>query len=54
MLLTLLSPQSAPPVVAVRFWLRVAGVWKETTVYIKIDSVWKAATPSIKVSGVWK
>ena len=54
MLLTLLSPQSAPPVVSVKFWIKVAGTWKETTPHLKVSGVWKVATPAIKVSGVWK
>jgi len=55
MLLTLLSPQGAPPpVVSVKIWLKVAGVWKETTPHLKVSGVWKVATPAIKVGGVWK
>jgi len=37
-----------------KIWLKVSGVWKETTPYIKISGVWKLATPYIKVLGVWK
>jgi hypothetical protein len=55
MLLTLLSQQGAPPpVVAVRVWLKVAGIWKETTVYLKVSGVWKTTTPAIKISGTWR
>jgi hypothetical protein len=55
MLLTLLSPQGAPPpVAAVKVWLKVAGVWKETTVHLKVSGTWKIATPAIKIGGVWK
>jgi hypothetical protein len=54
MLLTLLSPQGAPPAPSTKFWLRVGGVWKETTVYIRVGGVWKVATPGIKVAGTWR
>jgi len=55
MLLLLLSPQGAPPPVdPVKAWLRVAGTWKETTVYTRIAGLWKTATPSIKVAGTWR
>jgi hypothetical protein len=35
-------------------WIKIAGVWKQATVYIKVAGVWKTATPAIKVSGIWK
>lgn len=54
MLLTLLAPQGPPPAPATKFWLRVGGVWKETTVYIRVGGVWKTAAPAIKISGTWK
>jgi hypothetical protein len=54
MLLTLLSFKGTPPVVAVRVWLKVAGIWKETTVYLKVSGVWKTTTPAIKISGTWR
>lgn len=54
MLLTLLSPQGPPPVVSVKFWIKVSGIWKEAIAHIKVAGVWKVATPSIKVAGVWK
>jgi len=53
MFLTILSPQGPPPTGSI-IWLNVAGVWKQTTVYIKDSGTWKVATPYIKVSGVWK
>jgi hypothetical protein len=37
-----------------KIWIKISGVWKETTPYIKISGVWKLATPYIKVLGVWK
>ena len=54
MLLTLLAPQGAPPVSSTKFWLRVGGVWKETTIYIRIGGVWKVATPVTKIAGTWR
>lgn len=54
-LLTLLSQQGAPPPAPpVKVWLRVGGVWKETTVHLKVAGVWKVSTANIKVAGVWK
>jgi hypothetical protein len=35
-------------------WLKVDGVWKETTPFIKISGVWKQATPFIKIGGIWR
>jgi hypothetical protein len=46
-LLRMLSPST-------KLWLRVGGVWKETTVYIRVGGVWKTATPAIKAAGVWE
>jgi hypothetical protein len=37
-----------------KIWIKVSGVWKESTPYLKVSSVWKAIIPYIKVSGVWK
>ena len=53
MLLTLLSPQETPAS-STKFWIRVGGVWKETTVYIRVDGVWKIASPAINVTGTWR
>lgn len=51
-------PLSNPPEtqsgIFTKVWLKVSGVWKETTVYIKISGVWKTATTYLKVSGIWK
>ena len=35
-------------------WLKVSGVWKQTTPFIKISGVWKEATPFIKIGGSWR
>jgi hypothetical protein len=35
-------------------WLKVLGVWKQTTPFIKVSGVWKQATPFIKINGTWK
>jgi hypothetical protein len=43
-----------PPVASSKFWIKVAGVWKEAIVHIKVAGVWKTATVHIKVAGVWK
>ena len=53
MLLTLLSP-SGTPAPSTKFWLRVGGVWKETTVFIRVGGVWKVTTPAINVTGTWR
>lgn len=53
MLLTLLSNQGAAPINTI-VWLKVSGVWKQTTVYLKVTGTWKNTTPYIKVSGNWK
>jgi hypothetical protein len=37
-----------------KIWIKVSGVWKETTPYLKVSGVWKTITPYIKVLGVWK
>jgi hypothetical protein len=37
-----------------KIWIKISGVWKESTPYLKVSGVWKAITPYIKVSGVWK
>lgn len=52
MLTTLLRGGAAPPA-AKKFWIKVAGVWKEATVHIRIAGVWKVATPFIRASGTW-
>ncbi len=43
---------SAPP--TSKCWLKVGGVWKQTTVWLKVSGVWKTCTPFVKVSGTWK
>jgi hypothetical protein len=53
MLLTLLSNQGAAPINTV-VWLKVAGVWKQSTAFLKVTGTWKTTTPYIKVSGTWK
>jgi hypothetical protein len=40
--------------VANQFWLKVAGVWKETTTYIRVSGTWRIATPKIKILGTWR
>jgi hypothetical protein len=45
---------AAPSLANTIAWLKVAGTWKQATVYIKVAGVWKTATPNIKVAGVWK
>ena len=35
-------------------WLKVSGVWKQTTPYIKVGGIWKEATPYIKIGGTWR
>ena len=52
--MSLLVFYRAPATTGSKLWLRVAGVWKETTPYIRVAGVWKLATPFIKVSGTWK
>ena len=55
MLLTLLSNQgSPPPPISTIIWLKVAGVWKQSTAFLKVTGTWKTTTPYIKVSGNWK
>ncbi len=34
--------------------VRVAGVWKNTLMYVRVSGVWKIVIPYIKVGGVWK
>lgn len=34
--------------------VKVAGVWKNTILYVKVAGVWKIAIPYVKVAGVWK
>ena len=43
-----------PPSTNTIAWLKVAGTWKQATVFIKVAGVWKQAEPKIKISGVWK
>lgn len=50
-------PISNPPEsssIFTKVWLKVSGVWKETSVFIKNSGVWKSATTYIKISGDWK
>jgi hypothetical protein len=35
-------------------WIKVGGIWKQTTVWIKESGVWKTATPYVKVLGQWE
>jgi hypothetical protein len=35
-------------------WIKISGVWKQTTPFIKVSGVWKQATPYIKNGGIWK
>jgi hypothetical protein len=37
-----------------KIWIKISGVWKQSTPYLKVSGVWKTITPYIKVSGVWK
>jgi hypothetical protein len=53
MLLTLLQSSGSPPANTIA-WLKVAGTWKQATVFIKVAGVWKQAEPKIKISGVWR
>lgn len=39
---------------ASKLWIKVAGVWKETTTWIKISGVWKEATVWYNDGGTWK
>jgi hypothetical protein len=43
-----------PPGAGAIAWIKVAGVWKQTTVWIKESGVWKTATPYVKVLGQWE
>lgn len=43
-----------PPAGGTKLWLKVSGVWKESTVWIKVSGVWKTATPFFKESSIWK
>lgn len=45
---------SAAAAAAVTVWLKVGGLWKQTTPFIKVSGTWKQATPNIKVAGIWK
>jgi len=53
MFLTLLQSSGAPPTPTI-VWIKVAGVWKQATVFLNVSGTWKTATPKIKVSGIWK
>lgn len=52
------TPISDPPEIEsgifTKIWLKVSGVWKETTVYIKNSGIWKTATPYINITNIWK
>jgi hypothetical protein len=37
-----------------KFWLKVAGTWKEAITWIKVLGVWKQADPKIKIAGIWR
>jgi|LakMenEpi03Aug12_release.lakeMendotaPanAssembly.Ray.scaffolds.fasta_scaffold5891164_1 hypothetical protein len=58
MLLTLLSPQAAPPTPqagGVTFlWIKDNGTWRRTTVYFNKMGTYAYSRPYIKVSGTWK
>jgi hypothetical protein len=43
-----------PPPVSTIVWLKVAGVWKQSTAFIKVAGTWETSTPFIKVTGTWK
>jgi hypothetical protein len=52
-------PISNPPEIEsggifTKVWLKVSGVWKETTVYIKNSGIWKTATTYINITNIWK
>jgi hypothetical protein len=50
----LLLQSSGSPAPTTKFWLRVGGVWVETTPYIRIGGTWRVATPGINVTGTWR
>jgi hypothetical protein len=54
MSLLLFYKTSTGPSSPSKLWIRVSGVWKETTTHIKVAGTWKVATVFIKDSGVWK
>lgn len=37
-----------------KFWIKVAGVWKDAVTWIKVVGVWKQADPKIEIAGIWK
>lgn len=53
MFLTLLQSSGAPPTNTI-VWIRIAGVWKQATVFINAGGTWKTATPKLNVTGTWK
>jgi|694.fasta_scaffold03361_6 hypothetical protein len=53
MFLTLLQNSGAPPTPVV-VWIKVAGTWKQATMFVKVSGTWKTTTPKLNVSGIWK
>jgi hypothetical protein len=45
---------ASAPTPSNKFWLKVAGTWREAITWIKISGIWKQATPKIKIAGIWK
>lgn len=42
------------PEVLEKFWIRVAGTWRQAAAFIRVSGVWKSATAFIRVASVWK
>jgi hypothetical protein len=36
------------------FFVKVAGVWKQSLAWIKVAGVWKIAFPKINKNNIWK
>lgn len=53
MLLTLLRGPATPPTNTI-VWLKVAGVWKQTTGFINVSGTWKTLTGFYNDNGTWK
>jgi hypothetical protein len=45
---------ASAPAPSNKFWLKVAGTWREAITWIKVLGVWKQADPKIKIAGIWR
>lgn len=37
-----------------KFWIKIAGTWKQAVAFVKISGNWQQIQPKINISGIWR